>query len=204
MNWRSDPPPERETRCSTGTGMAPRVCTVPLAGRRGLLDCTHADLRGVLAFYLREHSRPATRALQLCRHHPVAAAARSAAALRSGRFVLMALVCGYAFAGSATSRRAQPARHLQVPAVELRGGLEDVGTRAHGAPRARCCSVRREAVTCRAARIQVQMRHATCAFRDRPQRCGRLQSGPSLADPITRWAVVSAWDCFPCRRGPHR
>jgi hypothetical protein len=49
-------------------------------------------------FYLREHSRPATRALHFAGTTLSLLLLGSAAALRSGRFVLMALVCGYAFA----------------------------------------------------------------------------------------------------------
>src|SRR6267143_3102169 len=49
-------------------------------------------------FYLREHSRPATRALHLVGTTLSLLLLASAAALGSGRLVLMALVCGYAFA----------------------------------------------------------------------------------------------------------
>jgi len=49
-------------------------------------------------FYLREHSRPATRALHFAGTTLSLLLLVSAATLRSGRFVLMALVCGYAFA----------------------------------------------------------------------------------------------------------
>ena len=48
--------------------------------------------------YLREHSRPATRALHFAGTTLSLLLLGSATALRSGRFVLMALVCGYAFA----------------------------------------------------------------------------------------------------------
>ena len=49
-------------------------------------------------FYLREHSRLATRALHFAGTTVSLLLIVSAAALRSGRLVLMALVCGYAFA----------------------------------------------------------------------------------------------------------
>jgi len=49
-------------------------------------------------FYLREHSRPATRALHFAGTTLSLLLLASAVALRSGRFVLMAIVCGYAFA----------------------------------------------------------------------------------------------------------
>ena len=49
-------------------------------------------------FYLREHSRLATRALHFAGTTLSLLLIVSAAALRSGRLVLMALVCGYAFA----------------------------------------------------------------------------------------------------------
>jgi hypothetical protein len=49
-------------------------------------------------FYLREHSRPATRALHLVGTSLSLLLLVSGAALRSGRFVVLALVCGYAFA----------------------------------------------------------------------------------------------------------
>lgn len=49
-------------------------------------------------FYLREHSRPATRALHLAGTTLALLLLAGAAALRSGWLVLAALVCGYAFA----------------------------------------------------------------------------------------------------------
>ena len=49
-------------------------------------------------FYLREHSRPLTRTLHLVGTSLSLMLLVSAAATRSGRFLILALVCGYAFA----------------------------------------------------------------------------------------------------------
>ena len=49
-------------------------------------------------FYLREHSRPLTRTLHLVGTSLSLVLLASAAAMRSGRFLILALVCGYAFA----------------------------------------------------------------------------------------------------------
>jgi hypothetical protein len=49
-------------------------------------------------FYLREHSRPATRTLHLVGTTLSLLLLASAAALRSGRVVVLAIVAGYAFA----------------------------------------------------------------------------------------------------------